>query len=420
MAASSVSDLPPEIVGEIFLQGLEPYDLSKLFIYYAHQAYLSRICRVSKLWHDIACSLPDLWTVVQIDHPAKENHDSPPRGYRRRQLHLQRAKHVPLSVILRALKGGKSISLPDEQPTFWMAWRELTQTATRWRSLQVNGFVICRSAGIDNLLPSLLPNLTEIKSSLYMWGSREPISSAPRLRYFEAVNDYGIFPFISSDVLQSLCLRGTIWNFSLVLIHATGLQSLEVTALHLPSNDFSDLTLPSLRHFTAIGDTWYLREFLAKFKAPNLEMISLLNVPPGRIGPNARHYESDPESLLSFPSLMTVEFGTNRRGTTHLAILCQLIASLDDGGRAVAVRMTRASSSVPRDIHPTFFRVIEADVEWLEGRVKNVVWMDIDEEAFFRSWYEAQRHFASVGASGSQPFGRPCLKSHFSRFRIRL
>lgn len=392
---SDINDLPPEILNEIFQVALEPYGLSNTFVYPRRQLFLKRICLVSHLWHDIACSIPEMWSLFQVAHPFTHASAASERCVRRQKLHLQRAKNGELDIVLDMRD--QYLTSIHEHPSFWRAWEQLKEKADRWRSLLIHKPLLRSVDPLRHLLPPSLPKLVAFKSGVYIpvhWGLGPPLSSAPQLREFTATppSANGVFPFTSSKSLLSLSITGMTWHFKAAFRNAAHLQTLQIdTYGHInPFQALEDLTLPCLKNLIWVGKTNHLKIFLTRLTAPNLETISLTQVPPGQAYP----CRDDP-TPLSFPSLGTIEYGTTRH-IHYLYPLCELVGSLMERG-SITVRMSVTTSAVPKDIRRGFFKIIRSNIRWLEERVDRVVWAGLaDTRAeFFQSWDEAQNLFGA-------------------------
>lgn len=385
--SSTFHSLPPEIHGQVLQNGLEPYSLvhlseSDVAAYYStRQTFLSHVCLVSKHWHDVASSTPELWSLLQVKHQIRMHSE-----VRRHQLNLERVRGAEIDVILQM-----DTTILTVQEAFWEIWEVLKAKGGQWRSLQISKAHLVGDRDLPRLFPPTLPNLVEVRSGIMVVTPEDslPTISAPELRHFEASIYTAVFPFTSAETLRSLRVIGPLTFMVDTLKCATSLETLEVRGglhLFLPESPES-LSYPKLRYISWIKDISSLQEFLAIIVAPNLHTISLLDAPSYPVWPT-----SDPISI-SIPSLTTIEYemtGPDLDGLVPLRKVVEVLAEK----RSLTVRVTMV---IPRDIKRPRFDEIDEGVRWLEETVGQVVWDNPAADCFeFSSWQEARRYFKYV------------------------
>ena len=385
LISASVDSLPPEVLGAVFDHGIEPYALPNRAVVNQRREWLSRICLVSKHWMDVAYSRPSLWTLINVNYIHILSPTGSEGSYESCRLHLERAKALPLDVILNIT----ATRLPTQlgRPGFWRLWEEVKERKDRWRSIIIGKFPVHTEQELQLVLPTSLPNLAEAQLSCY---SRVTIPSilAPQLQNLHltpgTINTF--IPFAPSTNLKKLHFLGALRDLHLLLQQAPNLHILSLDkSFFLPGDVPRDVELPCLRQFYGKGMVPSVATFLARLTAPKLELMSLIAV-----SPSSQSFDNVPS--FHFPSLTSIVYESHLY--PYLGPLRALLARYTQPGR-LTIKLSPNSLSNVNDS----FEGLEEDIRWIEARVTKVVWMGDEHESVTSSkiWQEARARCLNQG-----------------------
>lgn len=351
----------PELLGGIFEQGLEPYTLGRPRVAIKRHQWLSTICLVSTLWRDVTYSIPELWSLLQVDYPRRGDAET---TYEKCFLQLERAKKAQLDLFLNI----ETIP-PASVLEFWRLWEAVRDRTGQWRSVRIGRDPELTCYELRLLLPSSLPNLVEAEFGCVY---NALAISTPKLRELRLTrqNHYTFIPFLSTQSLETLHFAGLISNAHLLLgKECPNLRNLYlINGFQIPFGSSWTAELPNLHCIEVRGTIAYLAARLGSVNlvAPRWEFLRIIcNV-------TRHHLQKDVTEPVHFPSLTTIEYES--RPCFSLAPLRSFLSTFRET-RSLTIKLSTAILSEG----PKFqsFRSSDADFQWMEERVAEVAWIDV-------------------------------------------
>lgn len=384
-----VQAVPPEIISVIFESGLEPYTDFDESLVSKREEYLASLCLVSALWKDIAYQTPQLWSVLKVDYDREQ-----PSGrktepcYKVQRARLDRAKRVPLDIILFGLSHRNSTSGNLSRRKFWRFWQLVTQKNEQWRTLFIYGVHLYTMNETEDLFPPLLPNLVEVKSLLSTSFPQPPVSSAVRLSSYRTYTDF--FPFTSAETLRALHINNYFHHALLILKLGVNLHTLHISNVNfMGPHPIEVIQLPALQTLfitsTYAAPIPYILDTV--FDTPKLHTVSYDSIPfPDHLW--------EAPTIVSIPTLKTIQL-------SHMHILklnnmVKLVSKFKNP-RSITVHFIEIDFAIPQsDMDRRTFDRLDAIMRCIEGQVEKVIWAEREDpvkDSRFGTWPEARTHF---------------------------
>lgn len=378
-----VYDLPPEILGLVFEQGLAPYTDFDASAHYKRRELLSSIRIVCAQWNDIACQTPSLWTLVRVDYDL----DIQPDPKFQAEVHMaqvERAGNRPLNIILaRDSKHRRQPALINREE-FWRFWKFLAKKSDQWRSLCIDQVHIHTTTKLSALFPSNLPNLVDLSSEVTANAGMPSIVSAPALRRYEQRSAF--VPFSSTGGLEQIDVQAPFGQALPLLRKSTSLETLHLNRVTFYDPDPSEpILLPSLRQVIITGG-WsetFQNIFSTVLAAPAVHTLHIKALP--FVDPSVPL----PVALLS---LATIRF--DNADVFELRAIRAFLGELRNLSSVTVILPAIAVSYPEQLIKPEALDIVGKQVRRIEAIVSKLVWEEgrgtVEEPFCFRTWDEVR------------------------------